>query len=197
MALERSISFTIETTLFDNDAHMAVNDFLIAGLGQCKIEMDTEIEMVPVLNPVTQEPILDEKGQPREQAQILSQEIHLRHFHHSQFRWEPCKDWRLCNWVAFDHYMTRDDIEDQFNVDIKDKGGGTEDASEVDIRLPRMDKYENVYTVHEVWDKRTKKRIWVSECYQDVLRPFPTWFPSIRIRLSSARKRGGFLEGRR
>ena len=32
-----------------------------------------------------------------------------------------------------------------------------------------MDKYEGVYTVHEIWDKRSKKRIWVSECYDDVL----------------------------
>lgn len=174
MCLERAIAYTIDTTLFDRDAHMAVNDFLISGCGIAKIEVETEIDQIPVLDPVTNQPLLDEDGQPLQQAQITSQELHLRHFHWSQFRWEPCKDWRQCSWISFDHYMTRDDVEDEFGVDLGNVSGGSggfvgnEDQTP-GTKLPERDKYKDVFTVHEIWDKRRKKRLWVTEAYPAVL----------------------------
>jgi hypothetical protein len=173
MCLERCISYAIETTLFDNDAHMAVNDFLIAALGQCKVEMETDYEKIPVVNPLTGQPILDEEGQPLQTAQITNQEIHLTHFSHSQFRWEPRKSWRKVGWISFDHNMTRDDIEDQFNVKIEENSSGPSngqsDDTQINVRPPQMDKYESVYVVHEIWDKAKRKRVWVTECYADLL----------------------------
>lgn len=174
MCIERSLAYTIDTTLFDRDAHLAVNDFLIAGLGIAKVELETEIEMIPVLNPLTQEPLMDEEGQPLEQAQITYQCLHLRHFHWTQFRWEPCKDWRQCNWVAFDHYMTKDDIEDQFSVDLSDAPATSESGdftgdNATGVRVPQRNRYEGTYTVHEIWDKRTKKRIWITDAFDKPL----------------------------
>jgi hypothetical protein len=174
MCIERSLAYTIDTTLFDRDAHLAVNDFLIAGLGIAKVELETEIEMIPVLNPLTQEPLMDEEGQPLEQAQITYQCLHLRHFHWTQFRWEPCKDWRQCNWVAFDHYMTKEDIEDQFGVDLSDAPATSESGdftgdNATGVRVPQRNRYEGTYTVHEIWDKRTKKRIWVTDAFDKTL----------------------------
>jgi hypothetical protein len=173
MCIERSLAYTIDTTLFDRDAHLAVNDFLIAGLGNCKVELETEIEMIPVLHPMTQVPLMDEEGQPLEQAQITYQCLHLRHFHWSQFRWEPCKDWRQCNWVAFDHYMTKEDIEDQFKVDLGDASpgeGSTKNGLEATGAPPlARNKYEGTFTVHEIWDKRTKKRLWITDAYEKAL----------------------------
>lgn len=174
MCIERSIAYTIDTTLFDRDAHMGVNDFLVAGLGACKVELETEVEMIPVLNPLTMEPVMDEEGQPLEQAQITYQCLHLRHFHWTQFRWEPCKDWRQCNWVAFDHYMTKEDIEDQFGVDLSDAPSTSESGdytgdNATGVRVPQRNRYEGTYTVHEIWDKRTKKRIWITDAFDKTL----------------------------
>lgn len=173
MCLERCISFAIETTLFDNDGHMAVQDFLITGLGQCKVEMETEWEKIPVTNPQTGVPILDGDGQPLQTAIITNQEVHLTHFSYSQFRWEPRKSWRKVGWVCFDHNMTRDDIEEQFNVEIQENSNGPgqtqSDDTQVNFAPPQMDKYESVYVVHEIWDKNAKKRLWVAECYPELL----------------------------
>lgn len=173
MTLERSLGYIIDTTLFDRDAHMAVNDFLITGLGVAKVEMSTETSTIPVINPLTQQPILDADGQPVEETVVTSQTLNLRHFHWSQFRWQPVKDWRLVKWVSFDHSMTRDDIEDQFNVTIQEPGGGTygtETAKDATgVKTPQMDKYDSVYTVHEIWDKKKKKRLFIAECYDKPL----------------------------
>lgn len=169
LTLERSLGYIIDTTMFDRDAHQAVNDFLIAACGVAKIEMETETDQIPVLNPITNQPILDEEGMPLQQSVIAAQTLRLRHFHHSQFRWEPCKDWSRCNWVSFDHFMTKDDIEDEFGV-VLEEGYGTGEGNEGDtqatgVKAPQRDKYEGVYTVHEIWDKRTKRQIFVSDCY--------------------------------
>jgi len=172
ICVERALQYTIDSTSFDRDAHMAVQDFLIAGLGCAKVELDQEVELIPVSNPMTGEPLLDEEGQPLQKAVITSQTLNLRHFHWSQFRWEPCKDWRQCNWVAFDHYLTKEDIEDQFGVKIEytGSGGGSEgETTATGVRAPLRDKYEGTYTVHEIWDKRKKMRYFLSDCYDKLL----------------------------
>jgi hypothetical protein len=172
LCLERCLSYTIDTTLFDRDAHLGVNDFLVAGLGSAKVEIETEVEEIPVTNPMTGEPLLDEDGKPLQQAQITEQKVHLRHFYWGQFRWEPCKDWRRVGWVSFDHYMTRDDIEDEFGVDlgeaVPDSASTRSGEQGSSMKQPLMSKYEATWTVHEIWDKETKRRIWVSDCF-----PYP------------------------
>ena len=175
MALERCLSYTVDTTTFQADGNLAVRDFLVSGCGQGKIEMETETSLEPVINPITGEAVLDpETGEPLQEEVIQSQCLYLRHFHSSQFRWEPCKDWRQVKWVSFDHFMTKEDIEDQFDVEIETESSGPSSGSAstdqgVNIKAPQMDKYEGVYTVHEIWDKRKKKRLFVSDCYDKVL----------------------------
>jgi hypothetical protein len=173
MALERCLSYTVDTTTFSYDGNLGVRDFLVAGLGNCKVEMETETDLEPVVNPMTGLPVLDEDGEPIQQEVISSQCLFLRHFHHSQFRWEPAKDWRQVKWVSFDHFMTKDDIEEQFDVELDSEstgpGSGAAGDQSVSIKAPQMDKYEGTYTVHEIWDKRKLKRLFVSDCYPEIL----------------------------
>jgi hypothetical protein len=180
MALERCLQFTIDSTLFDDDGHLAVNDFLVSGLGCAKIEMHTETEEVPIVNPVSGDQVVDEKGQPVTQSVITYQCLNLRHFNWGQFRWEPSKDWRGVGWVAFDHYLTKDDIENTFGVSLDDKkdknsdsSNQREEGSASALSAPQMDKYEGVYVVHEVWDKRNEERVFVTDAYDDVLAEEP------------------------
>lgn len=182
LALEGCLKYIIDSTLFDDDAHQAVNDFLVTGLGIAKIEMETRTEPVPVINPVDGNEITDpETGEVLTKDAITFQTLHSRHFSYSQFRWEPAKDWRRVGWIAFDHYMTKDDIEDTFDVDIDDKGSNNgsdgsnqrEEGSATAVTPPKMDKYEGVYVVHEIWNKRNKTRLFVTDAYDDLLAEEP------------------------
>jgi hypothetical protein len=192
--LERGISYTIDTTEFDADGHMAVNDLLVTALGQAKIELITETESRPVINPATGQPILLDKkseqplpidpmsGQyvvpegiesmPAMEDVIVHQELRLRHFAWSQFRWEPQQHWSQVSWVGFDHWMTEDEIEDQFGVSISSRGDSTDsdggNQSPGDSK-PDSDKYKSQYRVTEIWDRKTKTRLFVCEDYQDLL----------------------------
>lgn len=174
LCLERGIAYTIDTTLFDRDAHQAVNDFLLADLGIAKVEIESEVEMIPVIDQTTGQPMLDQDGQPLQQAQIVEQELHLRHFSWSRFRWEPKKDWRNVGWISFDHDLTKDDIKREFGKDIAAASSGSDGGKEggksvTGAKKLQMDKYEGTFTVHEIWDKRKKKRIWVTDAFPDLL----------------------------
>jgi hypothetical protein len=178
LAIEGCLKYIIDSTLFADDGHAAVNDFLVTGLGDAKVEMETRVEAEPIINPATGNVITDpETGETLTKDVITFQTLHLRHFSYSQFRWEPAKDWRRCSWVAFDHYLTKDEIEAKFGVDLDPKGDKStegdsnqrENGQATGTSPPQMDKYEGVYTVHEIWDKRKRERLFVTDAYDDVL----------------------------
>lgn len=180
MCMERCISYTIDTTAFDLDMSAAVLDYLKAGCGATKVEMETELEEIPVMVPFADpsqpggigvKPLLDEDGEPLKKQVIAEQEVSLRHFHWSQFRWGAAKDWKRVPWIAFDHIMDDDEIEDQFGVTMPEDSGSSVGSGTTAVRMPptQMEKVENGHLVHEIWDKKKKKRLFVCEDYPEVL----------------------------
>jgi len=174
--MERALSYTIDTTEFDADGHMAVNDLLVAGLGIAKVEMETQTESQPVLNPITGEPIMldEESGQPYDpmihtaepipamQDVVVDQVCNLVAFGWNQFRWEPQQHWGNVTWVAFDHWLTADQISDKWGVDLNKTGiggnGGVKTPNKPDSNM-----YKEQFCVHEIWDKDKKQRIFICE----------------------------------
>ena len=171
LSIERGITYTIDTTPFDSDGHAAVNDLLMAGLGVAKVEMTVETSDVPIINPATGQPILDTKGEPLSQTIVTDQSIMLRHFAWSQFRWEPQQHWSQVSWVAFMHYMTEDEIEDQFGITVDSADGDAEDYGNdaATSDTPDADKYKSLFKVYEVWHKPSRKVIFVTDAHMDVL----------------------------
>lgn len=181
--LERALSYTIDTTSFDADGHMAVNDLLVTALGVGKIEMATETESKPIINPVTQQPVMldEDTGQPFDptihtgnpipamQDVITHQECNLKHFSFSQFHWEPQQHWSNVSWVAFDHWMTKEEIEDQFDVDFEAASGSQDGGSDPGEKKPQATKYKTQYRVSEIWDKGEKQRLFLCEDYSQGL----------------------------
>lgn len=180
--IQRAITYTIDTTEFAKDGHAAVNDFLVTSLGQAKIEMDVETADVPILHPVTGEslPALDEDGNtkidddgnplPATQTVIVDQTLRLRHFAWNQFRWEPQQHWSQCQWIAFEHLLTKEEIEDEWGVTLSAPSSGSigvfkaGGGSGVDEKKPQSDKYEKLFKVYEIWDKKKRQVVYI--CYQ-------------------------------
>lgn len=195
--IERALGYVIDTTRFDGNGHMSVNDFLITSLGIAKVEMETVTEMQPVTNPVTGQPIMvhketgepapmDEQGQPMlmegmdpadyepaQQEVITDQTTTLRHFSFKQYHWEPMQHWSQVTWEAFDHYMTKTQIESKFNVTLSSDGPNNDhhESGVVggDPKKPQSAKYKDQFCVHEIWDKKEKQRLFICEDYDGVL----------------------------
>ena len=89
MVTERALTFVQDTTSYDNDAHQAVNDFLVCGLGQGKIEMAVETQDIPMISPMTGQPLTMEDGKPFLQTVVVSRTLLQRYIHWDNYHWEP------------------------------------------------------------------------------------------------------------
>jgi len=67
--------------------------------------------------------------------------------------------------------MDDDEIEDQFDVELPSDSGSSTGQGTTAVRMPptQMEKVENGHLVHEIWDKRAKKLLFVCEDYPQVL----------------------------
>lgn len=174
MAIERALTFTMDTTEFDRDSHQAVDDFLVSALGTGKVEMKIETGEAPVINPETGMPVPGEDGLPMMQEVVLSRQLIFRHVYWSRFRWEPCPAWHQVSWVAYDHYLTREEFEEQFKIELPERptGAVTTETEPGHSKLG-ADKYEQFYCVSEVWDRTKREVVFVSRDYPTVLRRTP------------------------
>lgn len=121
MLVERGIAFTVDTTPLHENADRSVSDFLIGGLGAPWVEY---------------EPTFAEQDGVEV---IANQAVILTHVPWKRFHWEPGKDWRDCDWVARDHYLSKRDIKKQFGKEPdKDAPKGKDDKSECDYRVTEI-----------------------------------------------------------
>jgi len=174
MAVEQSIAFFVDSGAIGNSFERCVSDFLVTGMGVAKAVLETKTAQIPVMiaNVLTGQPemVLDEQtGDPQTEEVIVSQVVGVEHWPSKHFRWEPTSSWDKVSWICYDHYLTKKEIEKQFNitklVSPKDSGdSGGDESSERE-----MDKYAKTYLVHEIWDHPAGKRLWLSSCHNDLL----------------------------
>lgn len=198
--IERALGYALDTTRFDLNMHMSVNDFLVTSCGIGKYEMETVTEMQPVVSQLTGQPVMthketgepapigpdgapfippgmEEMFEPAMQEVIVDQTVNYRHFSWSQYHWEPRQNWAQVGWEAFDHWMTKSDIEAKFNVTLSTEGPGNDSAKSGvsvggDPRKPQSAKYKDQFCVHEIWDRtdpKNKQRLFICEDYEGIL----------------------------
>lgn len=148
--LERSIEYILDTEDFNGHADRMVDDYLIAGMGTPWVEYDAKVSP-------------DSEGS----VEIALQTMRMVHVAWSRFHWEPCKDWEDCDWIARDHYLSRKEVKQQFNVEPE--GDGTRPDGE----KMKSDKYETQYLVHEIFYRPTRTVYVLGEAFDTPLEVRP------------------------
>lgn len=155
-ALQRALSFCVDTYDFDGVMHQVVEDYLLPGRGMARVKY------VPSFAPMIGEdgqPVMDEIGQPMQQ--VIYETVETDYVEWDMVRISPAKRWGKVRWVAFGELLTRDELVQQFGEQIgrmvtlhwapKDKEQDDE-----------MFKRALVWTV---WDKTSRKVHVVSKGY--------------------------------
>lgn len=172
MTIEQAIAYCADMGAYGASFERAVKDFLVRGLGVCKVSMRVETAMIPAVftDPVTGQtmPLIGENGEQKTEEHIVSQLVPVEHWPASQFRWEPAPSWSKVKWICYDHFLTKKQIEKQFGVKINEKSASGKEVVLGDNEKD-LDKYEKTYVVHEIWDARANKQVWISSCYESVL----------------------------
>ncbi len=156
----RQVSEIMERSLiYCNDAYDsetayggAVKDYLLAGRGIVKVCYEAAISK-------------DDDGTER----VTGQQAYDEHVNWDDFRHDPARQWKDVSWIAFRHLMNRDALSKNF--------GGI--ASKVPLNWspnPENSAIKEAYKraeVWELWDKQTRRRVWVVKGFDQLLRKDP------------------------
>lgn len=163
LAIERSLSYQMDVTPFDDHSNRAVAEFLAAGLGQTCVYLDEEREDKPVFNPMTRAVVPDPENptQPLTKPVVVAQSVPLMYVPFDLFRWMPCKDWEDCRWVSFDEWLDAEAIEKKYRVYVdqrdKDSPGGSLAGDGSKGSKPGDGGYSRLHLVHRIWDKSKRE----------------------------------------
>lgn len=178
--LERAISYSLDQYDFDAVMRAVGFDAVGPGRGVARVRYVPKVvgpdeseqgEGEQPESPQYENTEHNELEQPEAGEQIVSQLVTTEYVPWKNFRRGPGLVWDDVEWVAFKHYLTRDQIKDlnegvgkaiKLDYDVrtgetdKDKAEGAKDPSEIFLRA----------CVWEIWDKVTGKVLFIAPCYE-------------------------------
>jgi hypothetical protein len=143
--IERSLTSLIDAYDFDNVMQMVVLDVLLPGRGLARV-----------------------KYQPKFGAtgRVVDERAECEHVQWGDFRRGPGKTWREVPWEAFRHEFMYDQLVSMFGKEKADKiemqdSGDLDEKHDAEVRS-----LLKVAEVWEIWDKATKRVIFLTEGYK-------------------------------
>ncbi len=172
-ALERVLSFQIETSKMYDHVSMSVDDYLLPGMGVTWVRYDPSFESEEVseenseVTPSPKNPEyaddIAEDGDGSTYEKLAYETLCVDHVFYKDFRWGPARTWPEVPWVDRVHYFTKSEAEEKW---------GEEKARQLilDYTPPKMgntdsdDKtvsYFKKAEVHQIWNKADRKVYWI------------------------------------
>ena len=173
--LERGINFTLDANDFNTKLEQVRDDYLLYARGVARVKYKPEFDTVDredgMPDDAAIDPSLDAKVEEKEALpeQILKFEnCNLEYVQRKDFAHGIARTWEEVPWVAFQGFMTRDELVDRFDEKIAkqiplDSGPDLADGAN------RSSQPDNKATIWEVWDKSKNEVLWVAKGYQDIL----------------------------
>lgn len=142
-AVERVLSYSVDTYNFDGTLRGVVQDRELAGRGAARV-----------------------RYMPYMYQAKLYQEVNCEHVAWKHMRLGPCLRWEDLPWLAYEHFLTREQL---MKLAPKLGGGITLDVALDESSNQKPDVAPNVFKrarVWEIWDKSTRKVIWIAPSYR-------------------------------
>lgn len=151
--LERCLTVAMDNGDWDTQVSDCVQDLALTGRGVCRVKYEAEVG---------------------DDEEIGEQSVSIELVPWSRFRRGPARLWKHVPWVAYEHQITRDEAIRLFGKKIgtelpltcydADSGGSNETKEGPSADLPDIFRRARVW---EIWDKESRKIIFVSPAYQD------------------------------
>lgn len=144
--LERCLSYSLDVYGFDARMEAVVKDALLPGRGVARVRY---------------EPIIGEDGS------ILSESVSCEAVDWQRFRRGPARFWDDMPWIAFEHFLTRDELNrlspkigPKVNLDCSVSDKRREDGAPE----PELMKRARVW---EIWDKERREVLFIAPSYKE------------------------------
>lgn len=170
LILERAVSAACDYYDPEREIEDAITDYLVAGRGQAWLELDAIIEEYYEA---------EDEAQENPKQRVGYHEIEICHVPHADWVHGPGKKWEQVPWVARLHLFDKTDVKEQWGDDIADElpynymlmeGVGS------DGRNQEIGEGVNDFKrakIWEIWDKRSKARIYVAEGHNEEIERTP------------------------
>lgn len=166
--LNRSITFSLDCGDFDATIKQDVLDNLIAGRGISRIRYIPSLVQSETAGAVEKK---DDVALEGEQSEELAwEQVTTEHVQWDDFRHGPGKTWPEVGWIAFRHYLKRDELEKRFGEKGKKlplNSSDDKDIASTENRDPDTAELFKTAEVWEIWDRDQRKVIFVSEGNKD------------------------------
>jgi len=191
---ERAVSYAMDMYDFDGTMDVAIDDFLLPGLGQVRMRykpyfekgeaprvpleyrekgLDLDYNMTYGLfngDEEVEDYQEDEEGpftlgEPKEK--LVYEEIECEPINWRRFRWQPAATWKDVDWAAIEHYMTKKDLEEAYGEEIAKQIplGYSEDGQKAN-----SEDQESRARIYEIFDRRERKNIEIAEGFNEILK---------------------------
>ena len=170
LALERYLTYSLDSYNFDSTVRDTLKDYLLVGRGTARVRLETDTYD---REDVSEEVAYSPDGMPMVTSttesveEILDQRIICEPVHWADLVIQPARCWREVEWIAFRHMLDRDELKAQFGA-IGAKVNFTH-SRRGDERDESEELTEGRAEVFEVFDKRNRRRIFVSHGTDKVL----------------------------
>jgi hypothetical protein len=185
--LERALEFSVDSYDFDGALQPAINNYLVPGLGQVRVNyvpylspVESRIPVDTLVDPETGQKSYLRDGEPVEaeegpegafmverSEEIAYQAIDCSTVPWDRFHWSPAKDWETVWWLGETHYLTEEQMRSTFVL----KSG---ESVPMGYRSQGDEKKEgeegDLCRVTEIWDKRTRSHFGVVDGMPRVLK---------------------------
>lgn len=165
--VERALIYCGETYDVDKPIEQGILDYLLPGRGTVRVEYEPIIKERPSIDPMTMQPVIGQDGKPATESFIAEQLLRERYVYWEDYRQSPARNWEGVWWNAYRHVMGRTELRElltQIPQTSKSFIGAEavplDWAPEMSDRRPAPDSLKKA-EVWEIWDKRTKQRVWI------------------------------------
>lgn len=159
--LERALIYSMDAYGADSVFRMSALDLVLAGRGVARVRY------IPTISE-TEETAADEANEGLQREEVVGEQCVCEHVQWDDFLYGPGKTWNEVPWVGFKHRMTRLQLEDKFpelGAKVPMDSADDDDVKKVDDQsVANTFKTAEVY---EVWDKDTRKVIFLAPGYSE------------------------------
>ena len=139
-----------------------LQDRLLPGLGCARLRYEVETEQKE-----------NEMGQMEEQ--ITFEDASVDYFHWKDLLWGWGRNWAELPWISFRVYMNKDEVTERWGEDIakeltyQPQTVNDSNRNKDGLDDPEMSSAWNKAEVLEIWDKVSRKVIWMSKGYDKII----------------------------
>lgn len=184
--LERALSYSLDRYDFQSEIRAAIFDAAVPGRGGARVRLIPKIEGgedeedEDGLETPEQESDehADMKSPPEKGENVIGHDVRMEYYHWKNFRQGPGLTWSDVPWIAFEHFMSREQLEDLLDgqkgappvedIPLNWDADGARSETKPDQanagRSPDGDIFKRAH-VWEIWDKKNRLIIWLCSDY--------------------------------